>query len=410
MKSHKRQPQRQSQKRLVIAVISDVHAYDGIDPDKAPSHCCVTENNPTKNALAGLLAMLRADQLKADLLFCPGDIADKAQPVAVQHVWRELHVIKSVLGASDLITTTGNHDIDSRYAHNEYDAKGMLQALDPPYPFPDEEMNNRYWARHFVLISRSTYRILVLNSSAFHGEGMYDETKKYEFEQGRVSDNTLTLIRKELETNATSTVNVLLCHHHPHQHSELRLGSDDLMIGGHALLDLLGSGKYGRWLIVHGHKHHPKLECAAGGAEAPIVFAAGSLAAVFYRDLQTAARNQFYLVEFPIQHFAELGFVGRFRSWDWLTGQGWIRSPRGAKLPAEGGFGWRGDLGVLARQIAKAVNKPGVHWDSLVKQFHCLDYLMPQDLERLVQRLRDEHKLVVEPPDVGPPTLIGRAN
>ena len=295
------------EKRLVVAVISDVHAYEGKDikPDDIPSHCCITENDPLKNSLVGLHDLIKQEALLADVLLFAGDIGDKAQTIAVQHTWCKLHEIKKLLKVQILAAATGNHDVDSRHDYNKYDAKGMLQALVPPYPFDKDQMNDRYWSRHFELIVRDKYRILVLNSSAFHGEGRFDETKQFEYEHGRVSDHTLKRIREQLDAQDDyPPVNILLCHHHPHPHSELSLGKDDLMTGGDELLGILNTGTYGRWLVIHGHKHHPKMEYAAGGSSAPIVFAAGSLAKILYGELQTNSRNQFYILEFPYYYSA----------------------------------------------------------------------------------------------------------
>lgn len=395
---------------LTVAVISDVHAYEGVEPDKAPSHCCITDNDAAMNPIAGLKAIIRRESdLVADLLLCPGDIGDKAQPAAIQHTWKELHEIRRLLKAEKLIATTGNHDIDSRYAYTGYDAKGMLQSLEPKYPFANEQTNDRYWSRHFVVATGSQYRVLVLNSSAFHGEGRIGENHQPEYEQGRVSQHTLRMIQRELDRVKPAAVNILLCHHHPHSHSELRLGEKDLMIGGRELLDLIGSGRYGRWFVLHGHKHHPKIEYAAGGAAPPIVFAAGSCAAVLFRELQTACRNQFYLVTFPYTVFPEFGFVGRFRSWDWLSGQGWVAASKGSGLPSHGGFGWRGDVALLARQVSSAVRRNSVPWSELVSRNPQLAFLLPQDLEELVHHLEQEHGLLGEPHGDVPPVLIGRA-
>lgn len=394
---------------MAVAVISDVHAYAGKDikPDDAPSHCCITENDPTKNPLAGLVDFIGRAKLRADVLLCAGDIGDKAQTIAVQHVWRELHKIKSLLRAPVLVATTGNHDVDSRH-HNEYDAKGMLQALTPAYPLGNSRMNDRYWSRHFEVIARDHYRILVLNSSAFHGEGRYKELKRFEYEQGRVSEHTLRTIETRLAAGPSPPINILLCHHHPHDHSELGLGEDDLMIGGRALLRVLDSGKYGRWLVIHGHKHHPKLENAQGSASPPIIFAAGSLAAYLPGRLQTVCRNQFYLITFPYRQFDDLGFVGLFSAWDWHSGHGWKLAGAGSDLPATGGFGWRGDFDQLAKKVADAVKRTGNRWAEVVANLPELDYLLPQDLRRLVQLLGSNHDLVVEPPDGVPPTWIGK--
>jgi predicted phosphodiesterase len=344
---------------LTVAIVSDVHAYQGFDADKSPSHCEVMETDPLKNAIVGLKEFIKSQQLTADYLLCPGDLGDKAVPLAAKFVWEELHTIRKLLKAKELITATGNHDVDSRHAHNSYDGKGMLQQLTPRYPFGKEALSDRYWSRHFVLIDLECARILVLNSSAFHGEGKFDQSKKYEYEQGRVSDYTLSQIRTELEKVPTPPpVNIFLCHHHPHRHSELRLGDDDLMMGGGALLEILGSGNFGNWIIIHGHKHHPKLEYAAGGSTAPIVFAAGSASAVLYKELQTVSRNQFYILSFPYSEYDTYGFVGTFQTWNWATGQGWFPASRVEQLPAIGGFGWRGNILSLAKDVFRIV---GLH-------------------------------------------------
>jgi hypothetical protein len=393
---------------LRIAIVSDIHAYDGVEPDQAPSHCCVTENDPTKNPLCGLRELIQKESIRADLHFGPGDHGDKAQPTSIDYAWAKLHELKALLKASRLVATTGNHDIDSRHAYNHHDAKGHLQTLDPKYPLSSERQNDQSWSRHFVTIVRRPYRVVVLNSSAFHGEGRFADIKRHEYEQGRVSDYTLQMLKKELSSVSATPVNLLLCHHHPHPHSELRLGANDLMMGGAELLSALSSGDYGRWLIIHGHKHHPKLEYAAGGASPPIVFAAGSIAAVLYRELQTACRNQFYVLELPIARFSTFGFVGRFTSWDWATGHGWIPAREGSGLPAQGGFGFRGDLDVLAKEVAERVQTPSVQWSVLTAQMPKLDYLLPQDGEQLVKALQRDHGLVTEPDRGFPPIIVGR--
>lgn len=262
---------------------------------------------------------------------------------------------------------------------------------------------------HFALVTRDTYRLLVLNSSAFHGEGRYPELGKHEYEQGRVSPHTLSAIKNALSADAAPFVNIALCHHHPHPHSELRLGESDLMIGGRELLELLDSGNHGRWIVVHGHKHHPKIEYAAGSASSPVVFAAGSVGAFLYGELQTASRNQFYVIEFPHDQYDDLGFVGRFRSWDWLSGHGWKPAPKGSQLPAIGGFGWRSDIGSLAKQVVRHVSKRGTKWDILKSKTPRLEFLLPKDLEQLVHHLRDKCSCTIEPDDGVPPTLIGKA-
>lgn len=395
---------------LMVAVVSDLHAYKDAEPDDAPSHYCLGDpgTDPGTSPLAGLRDLIKAENLTADLLLCPGDLADKADPVAIQHVWRELHDIKAHLKAPLLAATSGNHDVDSRYQYNDFDAKGVLQALNPPYPLPDDALNDRYWSRHFSLIvDRAPYRLLVLNSSAFHGEGRYEQTKQYEFQHGRISEHTLAAIKRELDASPRDySVNILLCHHHPHPHSELRLSESDLMAGGRHLVELLGSGTYGRWIIVHGHKHHPKIENAAGGTSSPVILAAGSLCATLYRELQTAARNQFYILTFPFALYHDFGFVGRFKAWDWLSGSGWVAATERSGLPSAGGFGWRGDISLIAKQISSIVSDRTVPWNEVRASIPIVDYILPQDLRSLCLILQRNHFLTVVP-EYGIPFQVG---
>lgn len=157
---------------MTIAIVSDLHAYENEEPDHAPSHYCIRDpgNDSTKNPIAAFQQLVSNESLSADLLLCPGDLADKANPPAIRQAWLDVNKMQGWLGADLLVATAGNHDVDSRHEHNSFDAKGALQALCPPFPFQDENLNDRYWARHFVTIRTGCLRLLVLNSSAFHGE------------------------------------------------------------------------------------------------------------------------------------------------------------------------------------------------------------------------------------------------
>jgi hypothetical protein len=157
---------------------------------------------------------------------------------------------------------------------------------------------------------------------------------------------------------------------------------------------MLGQGLYGEWLIIHGHKHHPKLSYAAGGQSAPIVFSAGSLCAQLYAELGTLARNQFYLIDLPHALYGRYGFVGTFQAWDWNTGLGWRRAnPSGSGLPGYGGFGFRGNLQLIAAQTATEVSTGAVDWNALRQKIPQLDFLLPSDLGTLLQILERQHNI-----------------
>ncbi len=390
---------------LKVAVLSDLHAYDkcGEDEDSSPSYLC-TSDAPDKQPTSSLKQLIRLENLTADLLLCPGDLGDKARPAGIAHGWREVHDIATALSASTVVGTVGNHDVDSRFSYSDHDPKGYLQSLIPPFPFPDEDLNDRFWSRNFVLIEQSQYRLLVLNSSAFHG-GNPDEIA-----YGRVSERTLGRLITVLKASRARPVNLLLCHHHPHKHMELNLGEFDEMRGGALLLEQLGSGQFGDWLVIHGHKHHPKLAYAAGGASSPIIFSAGSLCAKLYAQLGTRVRNQFYILEFPIDQLPSRGFIGSFKAWDWFSGIGWQIARRvGSGLPGYGGFGYRGNLKILAHRLAKLIETGPIGWNRVTEEFWELEHLLPDDLEALFATLSREFQIEVlrDPNDL--PRQLGYA-
>lgn len=373
---------------ITIAVASDLHA-SAVPGDAAPSHCRIGLVNETalNHPVPGLMKLIEKLALRADILLCPGDLADRAEPGAVRYAWRVIHDLGAALQSRHIMATAGNHDVDSRHQYNKFDAKGVLQSLTPRFPVPDESSCDQFWSRHFTIVREDNWQVVVLNSSAFHG------TTDVEYEHGRISDYTLDALRTALDGAPTRDLNILLCHHHPHPHSELGLGEQDLMKGGQLLLDMLGCGRYGQWMVIHGHKHHPKLSYASGAtASSPVVFAAGSLSAVLYRELQTQARNQFYLLEFNISDIRTHGLVGRYRSWDWAMNEGWVPSRRGSGLPSCGGFGNRLPHSVVAAGVAKLAVQPSVKWDDICGGYPTARYLLPHDELLLEEALRRVHQ------------------
>jgi 3',5'-cyclic AMP phosphodiesterase CpdA len=396
---------------LVIAIVSDIHAHVRTgSPDNAPSFCEVGESDPMKNSLEALKQFLGKEKLRADILLSPGDLGDRAHPAALRHAWSELQQLKKLLHARELAVTTGNHDIDSRHAHNNLDSRASLQALTPKYPFPSQQANDRYWSRHFVSFRRDAYRLVILNSSAFHGESEASRSTDKEYESGRVTEATIAAIKSELDADKTQPpVNILLCHHHPHPHADLGLGSQDLMEGGQLLLDLLGSGKYGSWLIVHGHKHQPKISIAASeGNFAPVVFAAGSVAVTLYRNIASHTRNQFHLIRLPLAMLDKYGLVGTVESWDYFALQGWKPGGRESKLPGRSGFGWRGTVQALAERVGKKIKGPfPLKWEDVCMKVPELRFVGQTDLNTLVGKLRADG-VTVSPEDTVPPLHVWR--
>ncbi len=142
--------------RLSVFVVSDLHAFDSnarkYSPDQLPSFLDISQPETlTQSPLFSLQQYISAHTVKADVLVCCGDIGDKAYPSAISHTWERINKLKSALDAKLLVSTVGNHDVDSRYKYNDYDAKGYIQGLSPTFPGPNEARTNEFWAQHFGL-------------------------------------------------------------------------------------------------------------------------------------------------------------------------------------------------------------------------------------------------------------------
>ena len=390
-----------------IAVISDIHAYEdgGGGPKPSFLNTRLPEDQPARHPFAGLMQLIGGDgTIRADILVCCGDIGDKASPAGIDWAWKWLDRIRVELGASRTFATSGNHDLDSRYLYTDHDAKGVLQALNPLYPLDDADANDRYWSRNFAVELANDCRIVTLNSAAYHG---VDD----EWEHGRVSARTLTRLQQALVDSPNQLANVLICHHHPFRLGDIDLDDYSEMKGGDALLALLGSGAFGRWLIIHGHRHWPSLSYAPGGATSPIVFAAGSFSAVLYPELGTRARNQFYILDLPISDYPAmgLGLVGEFHAWDWSSNVGWIPAHEGSGLPHRGGFGTRDGGDLIAAQIADqftATTDPFLSWEDVCAQSPRVRFLLPTDIAMCTRALEEEYGINVLTRD-GYPMQIG---
>ncbi len=377
---------------LKIAVASDLHAYQPIEGEPDQSYLKVphTSNSASTDPISHLKELIDSQQLKADLLLSPGDLGNKASVEGIQYAWKSLHEIGSRLEAHLVTASSGNHDLDSRYVNKTVDPTETLRQLTPLYPLPYEKDNNKYWAKKYALIQTEYYRLIVLNSAAYHGG------KPEEVDYGRITSQTIGDLEKELSNSKQTSINIMLFHHHPHQFPEIFEDDDTYGVikNGQQLLNLLGNGQNGNWIVIHGHKHHARVAYSQGSNSSPVVMAAGSFSAVIHPKLQAQARNQFYLLELPLNNPS--GFVGTIKAWDW-TPAGWHpASPNGSGLPAVSKFGCRDAIDKLARRINELFNISLVQdWSSIFLEVPEVEFLLPNDLNTLIRILSQQYKIEV---------------
>lgn len=373
-------------KNLKIALLSDLHAFMPNEKRKDISYLPVSPTASDPDPFRDLDALLGkyAPRLTVDLLICPGDICDQADYKGFQFAWTKLNALKANLGASELIATCGNHDLDSRHKYDpddDPDPKGALQQVTPQFPFSEDADCNHYWARNFaVRFPGDDVRVIVLNTSAFHGgaEG--------ELHHGRVSLRTIRAIQKALEDDAKKyKINLLVCHHHLRPLEAWGTSTDKQYVSkGSELLRMLSDTTGTPWVVLHGHRHSSNIEHAQ--TPAYVMIGASS-----FSKPEFDKANQFHLIDLTIdpsdRHRAIFGTI---ESWNWTRSGGWAQGviEPGAGLPAHCGFGFTGGVPSLAGEVADSVSKAGfLDWGAVTSVHEDIRYLPPAERRKFFKEL-----------------------
>ena len=386
-------------------MLSDIHAHSKArleSGEAAPSYAEISapELAPV-NPFTALEELISREALSAEVLVSGGDMGDRATPEAVQYAWSRIRRLAPALNSTVMLAATGNHDMDSR-AINNFDAKAILQGLED-YPFGDTLMKNDYWANNVVVQEHPAFRSVLLNSSAYHGYAK-------EWEHGRVSQRTREYLKQRLRETVDPGLNVLVTHHQVYKYGSVDLDDKSEMQEASALLEDLGSGEFGSWLVIHGHRHWPAISHAGGGRGAPIVFSAGSFSAVLWKELQGRARNQFYILDLEETRPGD-PIRGRFRAWDWVSDQGFLRAQPRSGLTYCGGFGGALNGAQLARQVSdhfETLDSGYVAWADVEAAVTDAAYTMPSDFAQFKRVLKETYGLTLLQDDDGIPTQLGR--
>lgn len=394
-------------KRLRILVLSDLHCTSKPPGDDAGSWLTTTTStHPRANPLRAVDKVLSDAGVVVDIVVCAGDLCDKADPAALQYVWRELTSLADRLEAR-LIATVGNHDLDSRHAAG-VDPKDALFALKPIFPCSDDILRDRYWSRDYVLVEGEGWRIVTLNSCTFHG---YVPADGPESRTGRVSAKSCLLLQDELnDLGPTTAIQILLVHHHLEPLPYVDQQDRSQMKDAEDLIQILT--RTGPWMVIHGHKHYARLLYAHGSGGSPVVMSAGSFSAYPYAGVTAeGGRNQFYVITFPSRSELDqldIGLAGTFQTWDWTPSQGWLPAAPRSGLPASGGFGWRADPSLLARRVEAEVRNSGtMDHERLMQLEPRLEYVIPSDLDILASLLETK-AIAVQRRDNGEFLSVGR--
>jgi metallophosphoesterase superfamily enzyme len=377
-----------------LAVVSDVHAQVGRSED---SYISVQPPDVPRNEhpFADLLTYVSEFQLDADFVLCPGDLSNRADDSAKIYGWEQLHRLADALGARAVYAAPGNHDLTTMTPVP--DRAATLKNLSPSYPTGRPAADEAFWTEGFSIIDEHPYRLLVLNSCHGYpphpGDGAEcAELVEYfkELDRGSFPQELQTKLEDALGGLAYRPVNVALLHHHPVEHERRSVLKDSYgpMRRGDEFLRILDEHpKSGRWFVLHGHKHVPRLVPASGdSANSPVVMGAASLGAQLWHPVVTVARNQFHIIEFETSMVPGIASLrGTIESYMWGYGVGWsVSGRRNSGLPPLCGFGPILDHRVLAASVDAQLRARAVEfasWHLLEEVIPELRYQSPRDFE-----------------------------
>lgn len=391
---------------LRLAVISDPHCHPWRDPKaESGNRTHFFSDGPRargrSHPIQYLIDLIEGDPdtFHADVLVLPGDFTDQADLHGYVVAIHSLREVAAKLGVTMTAATLGNHDVDSHGVIG----KGTFFAakeLFCDFPIVGVDQQNSFFNNGFALIEGEEFRILSVNSVMSH-------TTRALAESGAANKVQLAAIKLKCEALEPKALQICLVHHHVIPHEELDLGAKDLLVGGEELLTELEG--LGFCLVIHGHKHHPRLRYSPSG-RLPI-FASGSVAAAIDPVTGTSCRNTFHIIDLHEASDLVSNVHGRIHSWDLRLDKGWQRTSRdSSSFPGIAGFGCHTPVADIATSVADVflkADKPFLLWEDVLAAIPLVGLLIPSDMDALAKGLSENHSLLVRS-DPAEPMVIGK--
>lgn len=383
-----------------FAVLSDLHCHPS---SKTPQYTYLFSDGlrspANRHPIESLLELIDQENLAGtvDAVITPGDLANQIDRQGLTSGWSFIKEIATKLNVETIISTIGNHDIDSRGTHKALSEEPfhLPQHLGPDYPVKGSESQNEFWQKGYTIVTIEDVLCLIINTT-------FAYKNKEKSKRGGVSTEQIEGIEESLKSLKSNKFNIAVCHHHPILHEDLNLGADDVMENGSILVKVLEKHNFS--ILIHGHKHHPKIQYGPGGNNALPIFASGSLSAVLTDELAQFSQNTFHIVTLSDER------KGKVETWKFRLSEGWTKaSYETTGIPNIAGFGNREPIESLYLSIKdwfESGKEKVVHWEKVVQKFPQVEYLVPASFIDLGQKLAtDGYEMVPPPPDV--PTILG---
>ncbi|KQS36828.1 metallophosphoesterase [Pedobacter sp. Leaf194] len=381
-----------------IGIISDLHCHNLDNNDKTQESYILTDvevalfQDPNKSFKKFLK---ENPDINVDILLAPGDFANKCDSEGLKLGWNITKELGKLLKAQIIIPNIGNHDVDSR---NNFGLGAFhhIKNLSKDFPFQDPKQNDFFWEKGYIILEQEHIRVVVINT--VHNHVDVESAKN-----GLISQEAINELEVELAKIDDEKLNIAMCHHNPIEHSHFGSGSKDFMHNGDELIALLD--KFNFDMIIHGHKHDPRIRYAQGGSNPPVIFSSGSFSA-FKTQLLQGAMNAFHIISFE----TDGGKIGKgiIDTWFFIPTKGWMQGVKNNYFESRVGFGALVDLKTTANEILLWFQQSGeryCEWTDLLNDFPDLNYVIPSDIEKLKGLLKSKN-ILISPTSFNEPTFV----
>lgn len=393
-------------KSISLAIISDIHCHhseskntNGVIINDSYLKSDLLRTPADNHPVESIIKLIDENYIETDLTLCPGDFTNKSERQGFISGWNFALEIHEKLKGKEIIGTIGNHDVDV-YGNNSSYGLEIAKGIKRGFPIKDDAERDIFWSKGCAFIEKEDYRILVINSSHFHHS-------KKTAASGKVDDDLIDYVNEYMTNCDKNKISIAMSHHHPIDHSRLKLGEEDKISNADKLIEVLGDHKFD--LYVHGHKHDPLLRyhnCYSNNHKLPIL-ASGSFAAISNLSW-TSKRNTFHVIDIIKEDTNNA--KGRVKTWTFIPRNGWkIINDDGGFDPYTG-FGFNDSLDDLVSKIETEIGTESIKmWKEIVSTIPDINYLMPNEASELDAKLKSK-KLILSSKLSALPEYISNAN
>lgn len=363
---------------LKVAVLSDLHCHpSSINPSNTVLYSDGLRLPSKEHPVENLIDLIDEEKLTANIIMCPGDFAHQANRQGLLSGWGFVNEIAKAFGNTPIVSTIGNHDVDSRNNQNEYSFNDV-KKVSKNFPIESQYLDS-FWSNGFSVINETDYIALVINSCHFHTHNVGNV-----IHYGQLDSNQIEKIEKAIISyKHDDRIKILLLHHHPVQHERFDLGEEDFLKNGENLMQIVSASNFD--LVIHGHKHDPWLRYhhpKSGNNKIPVL-SSGSFSAT-NQKLYAEIGNYFHLIE-----ISKDGTIckGKVTSYNFKNRGGWNKDK--GEFYHHSGFGNKLSLQEIVDLIKSKVTKERnlISLRELCEEIEDIDHLTPDEMVSLKEKL-----------------------